>query len=65
MKLPLLFIAISLVGCSSIPKTHTETPSLKYAKSGVVDAKDFNRKAMQSSDEIDDLVKQLLKESSE
>lgn len=65
MKVILVLLCASLVGCVTKPKANTQVPSLKYAKSYVVDAKDFNSRASKTNTEIDDELKKLLMETPE
>lgn len=65
MKYPVIIVAILsglLCGCGSIkkPTTHTDVPSLKYARNYVSDVKDYNAKALKSNNEIDIEIQKLL-----
>lgn len=60
----LLILFGLMAGCATRPAS-TQVPTLRYARNGVSDAKDFVNKANRSNNEIDQDVQKLLKESSE
>lgn len=59
----LLIAVVFLSSCATKPVTHTQVPSLKYAKSYVSDAKEGVSRASKTRDEIDADIKKLLESS--